>query len=166
VTFADENWRTKAACRKGVDPEVFFADGKGNHTHRRVEIARQICNGCPVLAACRWWVGQHPQEFGVWAGYTAAERRCSNPPGARYCRSCPAMFTVTVADPFQRRCPTCVRAGAAKRIQPPAGGFFCGRGHPLNESNQYVTPSGKKVCRRCNTTLAAERRETRKAGAS
>lgn len=56
-----------------VDPEMWFP-GPGQWTTSR--LARRLCQGCPLLAACRGWALAHPEETetGVWGGMTAEER--------------------------------------------------------------------------------------------
>jgi WhiB family redox-sensing transcriptional regulator len=63
----------EAACRSH-DPEIWFpvsvqADSPA------VRLAKSICRGCPVLAACGAYVRANPQEHGIWAGLTPAEQR-------------------------------------------------------------------------------------------
>lgn len=54
------DWKLDAACR-GERAEVFFEE-------RFLELARSICEGCPVKTTC-YEVGRR-QEFGVWGGRT------------------------------------------------------------------------------------------------
>ncbi|OAR22048.1 hypothetical protein A8W25_30025 [Streptomyces sp. ERV7] len=58
-----------AACTK-ADPEVFF-DG----TPGAIEVAKQICGGCPVRARCLRLALERGEAFGIFGGLTADERR-------------------------------------------------------------------------------------------
>ncbi|MGW1682351.1 WhiB family transcriptional regulator [Saccharopolyspora sp. NPDC002376] len=75
-------WQQEAAC--GDQPEAFFADtGRGLDWTRKVEQARAVCHGCPVLVECLrdviGWesrtatVARDPR--GVVGGMTGGERR-------------------------------------------------------------------------------------------
>jgi len=46
-----------------------------------------------------------------------------------------------------------------RHVQAAADGF-CKRGHPINKTNSYVTPTGRRNCRICNA-LAQARRKAR-----
>ncbi|MCZ7535977.1 MAG: WhiB family transcriptional regulator [Acidimicrobiia bacterium] len=59
----------KAKCR-GISPTEFFpSDGVG------VEVAQQICDGCPVVAECLEYALENRIEHGVWGGASERERR-------------------------------------------------------------------------------------------
>lgn len=64
------DWRMHAACRH-EDPEIMFPTASDAHI-----VANLICTDCPVLAACRRWALDHPQEaaYGVWGGLTEKQR--------------------------------------------------------------------------------------------
>ena len=65
----DNDWMARGNCR-AVDPAVFFpSDGVG------VEIARQICQGCPVKQQCLDYAIYHRIDHGVWGGASERERR-------------------------------------------------------------------------------------------
>ena len=56
-------------CRS-VDPGVFFpSDGVG------VDVARRICQGCPVREPCLEYALEHRIDHGVWGGASERERR-------------------------------------------------------------------------------------------
>ena len=63
-----------AACRRHDDPEIFFPVSYHSHD-QRVQQAKAVCRACPVLAACTAWVGDNPQDHGIWAATTPSERR-------------------------------------------------------------------------------------------
>lgn len=69
-----EDFRHQAACRS-VDPEVFFPVAvAGAEFERQVEVAKAVCGGCPVRAACREWALVALPE-GIAGGMTEHERR-------------------------------------------------------------------------------------------
>lgn len=39
-----------------------------------VQMARDVCNSCPVLADCRSFVTKYPEPFGIWAAMLPEER--------------------------------------------------------------------------------------------
>lgn len=62
-----EPWADSAACaHPSVDPRWFWEPAK------QVD-AKRVCVGCPVVDDCLQ-VGMS-QEYGIWGGYTPAERR-------------------------------------------------------------------------------------------
>lgn len=66
----------KAACR-GSDGDVFFPDEEDEEPETvlaKTELAKRFCGGCPVVEACRKH-GVTYEEFGIWGGLTAKERR-------------------------------------------------------------------------------------------
>lgn len=62
----DENWATRAACTATDD---LFVKGAEQH------IAKRICHGCDVKAACLAEALDNRIEWGVWGGATERERR-------------------------------------------------------------------------------------------
>lgn len=64
-----DDWRLRAACL-GQPQSLFFVDvGKGDAT------ARLMCAGCPVRDECLDFAIRTNQEYGIWAGMNARERR-------------------------------------------------------------------------------------------
>ena len=61
-----EWWRDKAACAD-TETEVFFDKG------RRSE-ATELCRLCPVNNCCLDYALQHERTYGVYGGYTPAQR--------------------------------------------------------------------------------------------
>ena len=60
---------TRGNCRD-VHPSIFFpSDGIG------VEVAQQICEGCPVRNPCLEYALEHHIDHGVWGGASERERR-------------------------------------------------------------------------------------------
>jgi WhiB family redox-sensing transcriptional regulator len=60
---------SRAACRE-VDPELFFASEP-----YAVGLAKQICGGCLVRMLCLTRALDNREQFGVFGGLTADERR-------------------------------------------------------------------------------------------
>lgn len=56
------------ACA-GADVNLFFSDNIGD-----INQAREICISCPLMAACLDYA-TFAEEFGVWGGTTAGERK-------------------------------------------------------------------------------------------
>lgn len=69
------NWRNRAACRGGVDPELFFPAGEDGPVYdAQVAAAKAVCARCPVRAACLdEALARIP--FGIAGGLTPEERR-------------------------------------------------------------------------------------------
>ena len=68
VSLADLTWREYAAC--SGKQELFFSD----HKLTVVREAKQVCAGCSVKQQCLSHAMKH-DEYGVWGGMTANERR-------------------------------------------------------------------------------------------
>ena len=65
----DTNWMAGGNCADH-DPSTFFpSDGVG------VDLARKICETCPVKAACRDYALDNRIDHGVWGGTSERERR-------------------------------------------------------------------------------------------
>lgn len=68
-------WRDAAACRD-EDPETFFPEGQAGRTiMNQVDDAKAVCRQCPVRRECLCFAVDTGQDFGVWGGLTADERR-------------------------------------------------------------------------------------------
>ena len=70
-------WRDDAACRD-ADPELFFPEGDIKSAQAQVTMAKRLCRGCRVSAACLNWALAGGQEAGIWGGLTEDERRRLN----------------------------------------------------------------------------------------
>lgn len=68
----DREWQRQGRCR-GSDPDPWFPQRGDNKQH--VEIAKAICNTCPVQQRCGEYGIANNEEFGVWGGLTGRERR-------------------------------------------------------------------------------------------
>ena len=71
-------WQVEGACRV-LPPEMFFhPEGeRGRSRRQRIEQAKAVCEGCPVLAACREHALTVREPYGVWGGMTEDEREAA-----------------------------------------------------------------------------------------
>lgn len=69
------DWQMRGACR-GMDSALFFhPEGeRGPARANREADAKQVCQGCPVLAQCRAHALTVHEPYGVWGGLSEAER--------------------------------------------------------------------------------------------
>jgi WhiB family redox-sensing transcriptional regulator len=66
-------WQARASCRD-YPPETFFTDGlNGARQRASEEFAKQVCRGCPVIAACADYALNAPEPYGVWGAMTPRE---------------------------------------------------------------------------------------------
>ena len=70
----ESDWRMSAACRN-VNPERFFATGKGDYATRQVARAKSVCARCPVLNECRDYANTVPGLEGVFGGLLYPDER-------------------------------------------------------------------------------------------
>ncbi|MFC4335828.1 WhiB family transcriptional regulator [Salininema proteolyticum] len=68
------DWRHEAICRD-EDPELFFPIGDSGPALSQVELAKSVCNRCPVRESCLEWALATGQDAGVWGGLSELERR-------------------------------------------------------------------------------------------
>jgi WhiB family redox-sensing transcriptional regulator len=77
TTMADQEWRTKAACR-GQDARWWFPeDSNTGRAGWRATAKRaiSICVvDCPVRRQCLEFALEMDERWGVWGGHTAEER--------------------------------------------------------------------------------------------
>lgn len=81
-TNTHPDWHDDAACRDHPQ-EIFYGSeersGKARHhpnlTVDEVARARRICNACPVQMQCLEHAIVNREEFGIWGGSTAGQRR-------------------------------------------------------------------------------------------
>ena len=62
-------WMLRALCRGASPSEFFPSDGVG------VEMARRVCERCPVREECLEYALEYRIEHGVWGGASERERR-------------------------------------------------------------------------------------------
>jgi WhiB family transcriptional regulator, redox-sensing transcriptional regulator len=63
-----ERWMLHSACSQ-VDPNLWYADSPLDQFE-----AVQICSRCEVRPECLYYALRHGEKFGIWGGYTTAER--------------------------------------------------------------------------------------------
>ena len=65
----DTNWMARGNCAT-QHPDTFFpSDGVG------VEVAKRICEGCPVQERCLEYALRNRIDHGVWGGCSERQRR-------------------------------------------------------------------------------------------
>ena len=65
----DPEWMMQGRCRE-VPPSTFFpSDGVG------VDVARRLCQTCPVIEPCLEYALVERIDHGVWGGASERERR-------------------------------------------------------------------------------------------
>lgn len=60
------------AC-KDYDPELFYPTSEKNAA--AVAAAKSVCGRCPLRARCLAYALEMGDDWGIWAGTTARERR-------------------------------------------------------------------------------------------
>lgn len=68
-TRTSEKWKEDGLCNQ-TDPEAFYPE-KGEGT----SVAKKVCVGCPVRAECLDFALRTDEDYGVWGGLSARERR-------------------------------------------------------------------------------------------
>jgi WhiB family redox-sensing transcriptional regulator len=69
VPLTNQTWRQHAACR-GVEPDIFYPA-----TDEEAEVAKAVCEVCPVRQPCLEYALSSRERDGVWGGATEKERR-------------------------------------------------------------------------------------------
>jgi WhiB family redox-sensing transcriptional regulator len=71
----DWDWQRLGACRGRDSAQFFHPDGERGSSRARREItAKSICEACPVRAECAAHALSAREPYGVWGGFTEAER--------------------------------------------------------------------------------------------
>ena len=65
----DMEWMADGNCRQEPPSTFFPSDGVG------VDVARRVCEGCPVKAPCLEYALRNRIDHGVWGGASERERR-------------------------------------------------------------------------------------------
>lgn len=69
------DWQQHGACRGHDAGQFFHPDGeRGAARTRREQAAKKLCRGCPVRAECAAHALTVREAYGVWGGFTEAER--------------------------------------------------------------------------------------------
>lgn len=65
----DNDWMASGTCRSHPPATFFPSDGVG------VEVARRICETCPVRMECLEYALEYRIDHGVWGGASERKRR-------------------------------------------------------------------------------------------
>jgi len=69
------DWQRYGACRGHDSGQFFHPDGERGASRLRRELAaKSICRTCPVRAECAAHALTAREPYGVWGGFTEAER--------------------------------------------------------------------------------------------
>ena len=69
------DWQRKGACRGRDSAQFFHPDGERGASRLRREIAaKAVCSACPVRSECAAHALVAREPYGVWGGFTEAER--------------------------------------------------------------------------------------------
>ena len=69
------DWQRMGLCRGRDSAQFFHPDGeRGASRSRREASAKQLCRTCPVRAECAAHALATREPYGVWGGFTEAER--------------------------------------------------------------------------------------------
>ena len=69
------DWQRNGACRGRDSAQFFHPDGERGASRLRREIAaKAVCRTCPVRAECAAHALTAREPYGVWGGFTEAER--------------------------------------------------------------------------------------------
>jgi WhiB family transcriptional regulator, redox-sensing transcriptional regulator len=68
-------WQVNGLCRGRDSIQFFHPDGeRGSSRNRRELRAKELCAACPVRAQCAAHALKAHEPYGVWGGFTEAER--------------------------------------------------------------------------------------------
>jgi len=69
------DWQLMGLCRGRDSAQFFHPDGeRGSSRNRRELKAKALCGACPVRAECAAHALATHEPYGVWGGFTEAER--------------------------------------------------------------------------------------------
>jgi WhiB family redox-sensing transcriptional regulator len=69
------DWQRLGLCRGRDSAQFFHPDGeRGASRGRRETAAKNVCRACPVRAECAAQALATREPYGVWGGFTEAER--------------------------------------------------------------------------------------------
>jgi WhiB family transcriptional regulator, redox-sensing transcriptional regulator len=69
------DWQRLGLCRGRDSAQFFHPDGeRGASRGRREASAKAVCRACPVRAECAAQALASREPYGVWGGFTEAER--------------------------------------------------------------------------------------------
>ena len=59
----DVSWKANGNCREFPERDIFFSTSK-----RKVDVAKAICEMCPVRSNCLAYAVEKGERFGIWGG--------------------------------------------------------------------------------------------------
>ena len=65
-----ENWEGAVCAEPGVDPNIFH-----DVHYKAIYESKKLCNRCPLVMKCLDFALDNEEEWGVWGGLSADERR-------------------------------------------------------------------------------------------
>jgi WhiB family transcriptional regulator, redox-sensing transcriptional regulator len=68
------DWAAQAACLD-EDPDLFFPPGERGAAIAQYELARSVCNPCPVRRSCLEFALEVDAQHGMWGGMAPDERK-------------------------------------------------------------------------------------------
>jgi hypothetical protein len=70
------SWQPHARCR-GLPPDIFFPAeyAKGAQRVALEQVAKKVCQACPVRRRCLAYALNTHQQYGIWGATTPRERR-------------------------------------------------------------------------------------------
>ncbi len=69
------DWQRSGACRGRDSAQFFHPDGERGASRTRRELAaKSVCRSCPVRPECAAHALVAREPYGVWGGFTEAER--------------------------------------------------------------------------------------------
>ncbi|HEX6869507.1 MAG TPA: WhiB family transcriptional regulator [Micromonosporaceae bacterium] len=69
------DWQRRGACRGRDTAQFFHPEGERGASRTRRELAaKAVCLACPVRAECAAHALRAREPYGVWGGFTEAER--------------------------------------------------------------------------------------------
>ncbi len=69
------DWQRNGSCRGRDSAQFFHPDGERGASRMRRELAaKALCQSCPVRAECAAHALAAREPYGVWGGFTEAER--------------------------------------------------------------------------------------------
>jgi WhiB family redox-sensing transcriptional regulator len=75
ATVEGWDWQREGACRGRDTGQFFHPDGERGASRMRRELAaKSVCRACPVRAECAAHALSAREPYGVWGGFTEAER--------------------------------------------------------------------------------------------
>jgi WhiB family transcriptional regulator, redox-sensing transcriptional regulator len=74
ATWNNLSWRQYRACAD-LDTNMFFPVGFTGNALEQTNLAKSICQSCPVNNQCLEFALRTLQDYGIWGGRTEDERR-------------------------------------------------------------------------------------------